>query len=85
MCISWIKAILAFAMGLGENTSMDYYEDNGESNFTFDYTQFEMLCEKEETLAQIFCSFQSLLEAKYSQGARNAKREDRETCELYKR
>ncbi|XP_030406978.1 atypical chemokine receptor 4 isoform X1 [Gopherus evgoodei] len=48
MCISWIQAILAFAMELGENTSMDYYEDNGESNFTFDYTQFEMLCEKEE-------------------------------------
>ncbi|XP_067417878.1 atypical chemokine receptor 4 [Emydura macquarii macquarii] len=35
-------------MGWGENTSMDYYEDNGESNFTYDYTQYEMLCEKKE-------------------------------------
>uniref|UniRef100_A0A8C8RZZ4 Atypical chemokine receptor 4 n=1 Tax=Pelusios castaneus TaxID=367368 RepID=A0A8C8RZZ4_9SAUR len=35
-------------MGWGENTTVDYYEDNGESNVTFDYTQYETLCEKEE-------------------------------------
>ncbi|XP_074844382.1 atypical chemokine receptor 4 [Carettochelys insculpta] len=35
-------------MNWGESTSVDYEDDFSESNSTLDYTQYELLCEKEE-------------------------------------
>uniref|UniRef100_A0A8D0HHC2 Atypical chemokine receptor 4 n=1 Tax=Sphenodon punctatus TaxID=8508 RepID=A0A8D0HHC2_SPHPU len=35
-------------MGWNINSSMEYYEEEDESNVTFDYTPYEMICEKEE-------------------------------------